>query len=134
MATEKTVEVQIRNPRPESYQRRVKNWVLACFGEKIASDRLERADRFLEEALELLQSGGYPKDRVAALVDYVFSRPVGDPDQETGGVMVTLAAYCEAHEVDLHAAAERELARVWTKVDAIRAKQAAKPVGSALPQ
>ena len=50
------------------------------------------------------------------------------------GVMVTLAAYCEAHEVDLHAAAERELARVWTKVDAIRAKQAAKPVGSALPQ
>lgn len=128
------VELTIRNPRPESYQRRVKNWVLACFGAKVAADRLERGDRFLEEALELLQSGGYPKDRVAALVEYVFSRPVGDPDQETGGVMVTLAAYCEAHEINLGAAAERELARVWTKVDAIRAKQAAKPVGSALPQ
>jgi hypothetical protein len=31
------------------------------------------------------------------------------------------------------AAAEAELARVWTKIDKIRAKQAAKPTGSALP-
>lgn len=50
-----------------------------------------------------------------------------------GGVMVTLAAMCNTLGVDIGAAAETELARIWTKVDAIRAKQAAKPTGSALP-
>jgi putative transposase len=35
--------------------------------------------------------------------------------------------------IDMHQAAEVELARVWTKIDVIRAKQAAKPRGSALP-
>ncbi len=47
--------------------------------------------------------------------------------------MVTLAAHCLAHGVDMHEAGETELARIWTKVDTIRAKQAAKPKGSALP-
>jgi uncharacterized protein len=68
-----------------------------------------------------------------ALVQYVFGRDVGEPRQEVGGVMVTLAAACNAIGIDMDAAATAELARVWTKVDAIRAKQAAKPVGSALP-
>ena len=45
----------------------------------------------------------------------------------------TLAAYCLAHGLDMHSAGETELARVWTKVEAIRAKHAAKPKGSALP-
>jgi hypothetical protein len=107
--------------------------MLACFGAAIASDTLERGDRLLEEVLELLQSGDYPPERVAALRDYVWSRPKGEPPQEVGGVMVTLAAYCLARGLDMHDAAEAELARIWTKVDAIRAKQAAKPTGSALP-
>jgi hypothetical protein len=46
---------------------------------------------------------------------------------------ISLAAYCLAHNLNMHEAGETELARIWTKVDAIRAKQAAKPVGSALP-
>ncbi len=48
-------------------------------------------------------------------------------------MMVTLAAYCLAHGLDMHGAGETELARIWTKVEQIRAKQATKPVGSALP-
>jgi hypothetical protein len=114
-------------------QDRVAPWMDACFGPEISGDKLERGDRFLEEALELLQSGGYPPERVAALTDYVFSRDVGEPSQEVGGVMITLAAYCLAHGLDMHEAGETELARIWTKVDKIRAKQAAKPKGSALP-
>lgn len=82
----------------------------------------------------MLQSGGYDPTRVAALRDYVWSRPVGEPAQEVGGVMLTLAAYCNAHDLDLIDASETELASVWTKVDIIRAEQAAKPSGSALPQ
>ncbi|WP_457817370.1 hypothetical protein, partial [Staphylococcus aureus] len=36
-------------------------------------------------------------------------------------------------KMDMHAAGETELARIWTKVDQIRAKQAAKPKHSPLP-
>lgn len=118
----------------QGFQARVQPWLMACFGPEISGDRVERGDRLLEEVFELLQSGGYDPARVVALRDYVWSREVGEPSQEVGGVMVTLAAYCLAHGLDMHAAAEAELARVWTKVEKIRAKQAAKPVGSALPQ
>lgn len=117
------------------FQTEVNSWMLACFGEEIAADRLERADRFLEEALELAQTmPGFTIDRAHALVDYVFNRPVGERSQEVGGVMVTLAALCNSFEIDIAGSAHAELARVWTKIDAIRAKQAAKPTGSALPQ
>lgn len=116
-----------------NFQDRVQPWMMACFGPEIAADKLERNDRFIEEALELTQASGYTKERAHALVDYVFDRPQGDINQEVGGVMVTLAAHCLAHGVDMHAAAETELERIWTKVEQIRAKQAAKPKGSALP-
>ena len=115
------------------FQDRVAPWMQECFGPEISADRLERGDRFLEEALELLQSGGYTPERARALIEYVWARPVGDPAQEVGGVMVTLAAYCLAHDLDMHEAAEIELSHIWTDVDKIRAKHAAKPRGSALP-
>lgn len=116
------------------FQSEVADWMLECFGSVIAADLLERADRFIEEALELAQTmPGFTADRAHALVDYVFSRPVGERRQEVGGVMVTLAALCNPVGLNIRDEAERELARVWTKVGAIRAKQAAKPTGSALP-
>lgn len=46
--------------------------------------------------------------------------------------MVTLAAFCLAHGENIHEAGEVELARIWTKMDKIREKQATKPTGSAL--
>lgn len=117
----------------DSFQARVHKWMLACFGEAIAADQVERNDRFVEEALELAQSLGWTPDRAHALVDYVFGRPAGDPFQEVGGVMVTLAALCNTAGIDVDGAADVELSRVWTKIEKIRAKQAAKPTGSALP-
>ena len=120
---------------PSSFQARVKTWLLACFGPAIAADRLERQDRALEEVLELLQSLGYPLARIAALADYVYGRSVGDPHQELGGVMVTLASLSQAIGLDMHEAGEAELARVTRPevISKIRVKQAAKPTGSALP-
>ena len=118
----------------KGFQQGVDAWMDACFGDEIKSDLLERADRFTEEALELAQTmPGFSSDRAHALVDYVFGRPVGDRYQEVGGVMVTLAALCNPCGLSMDDEARRELARIWTKVEAIRAKQAAKPVGSALP-
>ncbi len=119
---------------PVAFQPRVLPWLIECFGERIAGDTSERCHRFLEEAIELVQSGGCTASEAHQLVDYVYGRPVGDMAQEVGGVMVTLAALCLAYGLDMHEAAETKLARVWTKVDAIRTKHAAKPKHSPLPQ
>lgn len=116
-----------------SFQARLQPWLQACFGEQIAGDREERNHRFLEEAIELVQACGCTASEAHQLVDYVFGRPVGEPAQEVGGVMVTLAALCLANSMDMHHAAETELARIWTMVEAISAKQAAKPKHSPLP-
>jgi hypothetical protein len=118
----------------QPFQQRVGKWVLACFGETIARDKAERNHRFLEEALELVQACGCTVGEAHQLVDYTFGRPVGDAHQEVGGVMVTLAALCSAQGLDVQQASEDELVRIWTKVEQIRAKQAAKPKHSPLPE
>jgi NTP pyrophosphatase (non-canonical NTP hydrolase) len=114
-------------------QSRVQPWMMACFGAEISGNRVERGHRFLEEALELVQAGGVSRAEVLQLVDYVYGRPVGELKQEVGGVMVTLAALCLAHEIDMHECGETELARIWTKVEKIRAKRATKLAYSPLP-
>lgn len=117
----------------EPFQARVQPWMMECFGTEIASDRMERNHRFFEEATEAVQANRMTRSEAHQLVDYTYDRPVGELHQEIGGVMVTLAALCLASGEDMHAAGETELARIWTKVDTIRAKQAAKPQHSPLP-
>ena len=115
------------------FQTRVLEWMMACFSMEVCRDGRERNHRFLEESLELVQSLGCTASEAHQLVDYVFGRPAGEPRQELGGVIVTAAALCFPHGLDMADAGERELARVWTKIDQIRAKQAAKPKHSPLP-
>lgn len=109
-----------------TFQLGVQAWMVECFPLHVRCDVRERGDRLLEETLELLQSHGYDRTRVATLVEYVYGRPVGDPPQEVGGVMVTLAAYCLATGLDMHQCGDIELERIWTKIPEIRAKQASK--------
>lgn len=116
-----------------SFQARVSTWVAKCFGSKVAYNATERNHRFLEEALELVQSCGCSRDDAIKLVDYVYGREVGDPKQECGGVMVTLAALGTAHGLVVADCGENELVRCWNKIDLIRAKQARKIKDSALP-
>jgi len=117
-----------------SYQRRVEEWLEACFPPLVRADRGERTHRFLEEALELAQASGCSREDAIALVEYVFGRPQGQPEQEAGGVMVTLAGLCSASGVNMEEAANRELERNWGRIEVIRAKQKARPQGSPLPQ
>lgn len=113
-----------------NFQRDVRKWVLKCFGQKIADDMVERSFRFLEEALELVQSVGCTKEQSLALVDYVYNRPVGDTRQEIGGVMVTLHAFACAADINVEAEAIIELERVDNPetIAKIRKKQASKRV------
>jgi hypothetical protein len=122
------------NGTPEKYQKRVDDWLQVCFGEKISKDKVERNHRFLEEALELVQSLDCTKSEAHQLVDYVFDRAKGEPHQECGCVMVTLAALSSANALDMDECGEVELKRVWTKVEQIREKQNNKPKHSPEPQ
>jgi hypothetical protein len=117
-----------------TYQERVEEWLEACLPETARRDRLERTFRFLEEALELAQANGCSRQDAEKLVNYVFGRPHGRPEEEVGGVMVTLASLCSAVAIDMNEAGDGELKRNWSRIDDIRRKQAAKPHGSPLPQ
>lgn len=111
-----------------TFQRGVELWMDQCFVPSLYSNMVERGDRFLEEALEMLQANGYPRERIATLVDYVWSRPKGELGQEVGGVMVTLAGYCWIAGLDMHEEGARELKRITQPevMAKIRAKQEAK--------
>lgn len=115
------------------FQDRAGGFMTVCFGADVAADQVERNHRFLEEALELAQACACTAEEAYQLVDYVFGRPTGEPRQETGGVMLTLAALCNAHGIDMAIAGETELASCWNRIDRIRAKQAAKPKLGPLP-
>lgn len=118
-----------RNQTLHDLQSRVEEWMSRCFGFIIAGDVVERNYRFIEEALELVQACGMSKSDVLKLVDYVYSRPVGNQFQEVGGVFVTLSALCSANDIDLHTAASIEIDRI-NEVDVlldIREKQKNKP-------
>ena len=117
-----------------SFQSRVQDWLVKCFGKMVAKDHKQRTHRFLEESLELAQATGCTATEAYQLVDYVYGRDIGDRHQEVGGTMLTLAALCQAQGIDMESAAEDELKRVWKKIHQIRAKRAAAPKNSPLPQ
>jgi NTP pyrophosphatase (non-canonical NTP hydrolase) len=118
----------------DGFQKRVADWLIACFGPDAGLDPVERTHRFLEEALELAQAAGCTREDAVALVEYVFSRPAGAVAAEAGGVMVTLAGIAQAHGVDMKDAGEAELLRNRQRTHEIRAKRNRKPRNSPLPQ
>jgi len=91
-------------------------WAIRCFGAEHVDNIPVRALRTAEEAVELSQVCGIPKEMMHKLVDIVYSRPKGSFDSEVGGLMLTtacLAASCGGREPqDLF---ENELRRVLAK-------------------
>ena len=112
---------------PYSFQVRCMKWILAWLNTNLVWNKQERNQRFLEEALELVQSLDMDKETAHKLVDYVFNRPRGEPKQELGGVMNTLAILAETNSMSMWAEGEDELVRCWNNIDKIREKQKAKP-------
>ncbi len=100
------------NKSIDGFQKSVETWMHEVFGDKIATDMLERIMRFLEEAIELAQAEGMTQEEVSRVVKYVFGREVGECNQEVGGCIVTLAAYCSKKKLSLQDEASREFNRI----------------------
>lgn len=111
----------------ESFQDRVHAWVRDFFPEH-GVNVSERARRFIEEAVELVQSVGLPDEDIMRNVSRVLQRPAGQPHQEVGGTRVSLAALCAAVGLDERLEGERELERISAPDmrERMRAKQAEK--------
>lgn len=113
-------------PDDKDFQRSVRIWVEHCFGETVADDIATRCFRFFEEAGELCQALGMRKEDALKLVEYTWGRPKGEPLQELGGAMVTLAALATPAGMLMYEAGWLELGRCWDNTEKIRAKQKAK--------
>jgi len=113
----------------EDIQKRTWAWCEKMFHDRTAWRGVEeRGRRFFEEATELVQVVGLSKEDLHKIIDYVYSRPVGDVRQEIGGTMVCLALLAEGLGLNVGLEYLTELKRVenpsiWEK---IRSKQFAK--------
>jgi hypothetical protein len=112
----------------ELFQGHAQAWAETAFGPQECEDVVVRRERFLEEAIELYQSCGGDKDTIYIIANEVFKKPAGDPDQEVGGVMTTLAVLCSASaiKVTIIDAAKRELARIWNMIPTVQRRNLTK--------
>ncbi len=107
-------------------------WLAEVFGYGATQDVEERALRFGEESLELIQALGITQHQAEALVSQVFGKEPGEVNQELGGTMVTLATLCAVTGLNAGSAFATEFARCDSaEVKAkIRAKHDTKAVVS----
>lgn len=91
------------------------DWATRCFGPEHVTNWGIRALRLVEEAIELCQALGVPKEKVLLCTETVYARPVGDAQQELGGVLLTTHILCESMALDADDIFERELRRVLKK-------------------
>ena len=108
----------------QQFQNDMAEWGYEVLGREVMENQKVRAYRFLEEALELAQACGVSAEETAELTAYTFGRPIGEVDQEVGGVMSTLTLLVEAYGLDLACCAWGELARISNpeKIAKIRSK------------
>jgi NTP pyrophosphatase (non-canonical NTP hydrolase) len=71
-----------------------------------------RAMRLLEEATELAQAEGVGELEATLIVKKVYSKPIGDPVKEFGGVMITAAIYAHCRGLDMEESFMKEYERI----------------------
>ncbi len=89
----------------------VYDWAVNTFG-IVATSQDERAARFLEEAIELVQAMGLSEIMAEAILARVYSRNPGDPAQEIGQAQLTLECLAETAGFCADAEAELEFERI----------------------
>ena len=93
-------------------QKQIYDFLANLLPEEAMCDRVV-ALRFLEEAIELCQTFDVSYNDVSAVTKHVLSRPVGERQQEVGGVMMTLSFLCEHCGIDLNECSTTELERLF---------------------
>jgi hypothetical protein len=122
-----------------SDQTAIELFVRTRFGDKVFEAIEERTARVLEEAIELFDAEHRDRDAARAqahkMVDHVFDQAKGEGNQEAGGLIVTLLAYCGAKGVRMDKLADAEIARVLklSKEHFVKRQQAKAAAGVALP-
>lgn len=103
------------------WQGMIGKWVRKTFGDKSMQTR-ERNLRFIEEAIELVQSHNITKDDINKVMDRVYNKPPGNSVQEVGGVMITLLALADCQRYDIQECMVREWERIREPDDLLKAK------------
>lgn len=117
-----------------SYQDRVTGAHHALFHDD-PTDIPERNARAFEESIETAQAFGMPHAEAIELVNYTFSRPVGDPKKEIGASILTAFSLGIVAGFDVMEAAEAELSKMQQPetIARIRAKRATRHGRGPLP-
>lgn len=104
-------------------QDEVYSWINSLWG-KEAAGKKERCRRFLEEALELVQSCDFTRGQAEQILEYVYNRPVEPKvSKEVGGSFSTLLALGNAVDVDVWTAYLADKKHRWENASRIKEKQ-----------
>jgi hypothetical protein len=91
------------------------DWSIRSFGRAHVQDKKVRALRLAEEAIEFCQARDVPIEQMRLLIDTVYGRPVGDANQEIGGVFMTAVIAAAIEGLDPEECFLIELRRVLAK-------------------
>lgn len=103
-------------------QKELATLVTATWSHELMYNPRERALRFLEEAVELVQAMRLTRDEVFTSVLRVYSRPPGDAPKEIGQVYQTLLCTAEALDVDASAQLEQNVEYIRNNRDLLRSR------------
>jgi len=90
-------------------------WAESAFGRQQMLSPQIRVLRTIEEVAEFAQCVNVPKEKLHLVIDTVYDRQRGDPNQELGGIMMTANLLCMACERDPDSVFLDELERVLSK-------------------
>lgn len=102
------------------------DWLERCLGKKTLKSRKDRAMRVLEEAVELAQAVGIPREKALEQLHHTYNRPKGRVAQEIAGVINAALLAAEALGEDGLLLGLDELDRVEDAMDLIRLKNLSK--------
>ncbi len=98
----------------KTQQALILHWAVSIFGD-VALDPEERAKRFAEEAIEVLQAADVDRETAHKIVDRAYDRPKDKLSKEMGAAYLTLCALAAVHGLDLEELLHNEIMRVLSK-------------------
>ena len=93
-------------------QEKVGDWIAGTCGYEVLANKQERNARFFEEAVEFVQTRQMTVAEMIAIILDKMTKPVGEPKQEAGGVIITFLGACESGNIDAQEAFDQEWNRV----------------------